>query len=96
MKDESRSLPATFVVDPGAPPYERLPRSKYRVKLTFQVQFTNGGHVRGAGFLLDIPGEQISPGRAAQIVISAMNLLRSGPVTIYSLEVVRRGTHADL
>lgn len=96
MRDDSPSLPATFDVDPDAPPYERLPLSKYRVKLRFQVKFTNGGQLRGSGFLLDIPGDRISPGRAAQILISAMNLLRPGPVTIYALEVVRRGTHADL
>jgi drug/metabolite transporter (DMT)-like permease len=33
--------------------------------------------------------------RAAEMLVSSMNLLRAGPVTIRSMEVVRRGEHDD-
>lgn len=80
---------------PDAAPYQVLPESRYRVKLTFQVDFTNGGHVYGEDFLLDIPGASVSPARAAEMIVSAMNLLRAGPVTIHAMQVVRRGEHQD-
>jgi len=85
----------TFHPNEHAPPYRPAPQSEYRVKLSFRVDFTNGGHVEGKDFLLDIPGTDISPSRAAEIIVSSMNLLRAGPVTIFSLQVVRRGEHAD-
>lgn len=89
-------LPQTWVPDADAAPYEANPRSAWRVKLAFRVDFTNGGHVEGKDFLLDLPGVTVSVERAAEIVVSSMNLLRAGPVTIYSMEVVRRGEHQDL
>jgi hypothetical protein len=63
--------------------------------LSFRVDFTNGGHVEGEGFLLDIPGEAVSAERAAEMLVSAMNLLRAGPVTVRRLLIVRRGEHDD-
>ena len=46
-------------------------------------------------FLLDIEGESVSPERLAEMIVSAMNLLRAGPVTITALQIVRRGEHQD-
>ena len=80
---------------PDAPAYQPMPTSAYRVKLAFRVDFTNGGYVYGKDFLLDIPGAEVSPGRAAEMVVSAMHLLRAGPVTLFSMQVVERGTHQD-
>lgn len=65
------------------------------MKLSFRIDFTNGGHVQGDGFLLDIASDSVSASRAAAMLVSAMNLLRAGTVTIQRLQVVRRGEHDD-
>ncbi|MCU0942107.1 MAG: hypothetical protein MUE35_06135 [Hydrogenophaga sp.] len=88
-------LPMTVVPAEPFAPYEPIPTSTWRVKLAFRIDFTNGGHVEGEGFLLDLPQAAVRPERAAEMLVSAMNLLRAGPVTIRRLEVVRRGEHDD-
>jgi hypothetical protein len=88
-------FPITFVPDPAAEPYRPDPSSPKRVKFAFRVDFTNGGHVEGEDFLLDISGEDPTPERLAEMIVSAMNLLRAGPVTIHRMEIVRRGEHSD-
>lgn len=85
----------TFHPDPDAPAYRAIPASTHRVKLAFRVDFTNGGHVTGTDFLLDLPGAEVTPARAAEMIVSAMNLLRAGPVTLFDLQVVARGAHHD-
>jgi PPOX class probable FMN-dependent enzyme len=65
------------------------------VKFDARVDFTNGGHVEAKDFLLDIPGETVTPERLAEMIVSAMNLLRAGPVTITRMQVVPRGAHDD-
>ena len=87
--------PRTFHPDPEAPPYRLDQGAPYRVKADFRVDFTNGGHVEAKDFLLDIEGEDVTPERLAEMIVSAMNLLRAGPVTIFSMQIVRRGEHAD-
>ncbi len=89
------SLPRTFHPDPAAAPYWADQRSPFRVKSDFRVDFTNGGYVEARDFILDIEGDSITPERLAEIIVSAMNLLRAGPVTITRMEVVRRGEHRD-
>jgi hypothetical protein len=86
-------LPRTFHPDPAAAPYRANQSSAYRVKSDFRVDFTNGGYVEARDFLLDIEGDSITPEQLAEIIVSAMNLLRAGPVTILSMQVVRRGEH---
>ena len=88
-------LPQTFHPDPAAPPYRADPSSRHRVKFDARVDFTNGGHVEAKDFLLDIEGESVTPERLAEMIVSAMNLLRAGPVTITRMQVVRRGEHRD-
>lgn len=90
------SVPRTFVPGADAAPYLADPRSAWRVKLAFRVDFTNGGHVEGKDFLLDIPGTTLSMRRAAEMLVSSMNLLRAGPVSILAMQIVRRGEHQDL
>jgi hypothetical protein len=75
--------------------YEPMPDSPHRVKLSFRVDFTNGGFLEGEDFLLDIAGNEVSGERAAEMLVSAMNLLRAGTVKIYAMRVVRRGLHED-
>jgi len=94
MKSNS-ILPFTHIPDPDAEPYIPDPRSAWRVKLAFRVDFTNGGYVEGQDFLLDIPGQDLATERAAEILVSSMNLLRAGPVTIRSMRIVCRGEHDD-
>lgn len=88
-------LPATIVPPPDAPPYRADPASRFRVKFGARVDFTNGGHIEANDFLLDIPGESVTPERLAEMIVSAMNLLRAGRVTITRMEVVPRGAHDD-
>lgn len=89
------ALPCTLDPDAKAKPYQANPSSPYRVKFDFRVDFTNGGHVQGQDFLLDIEGDTNTPQRLAEMIVSAMNLLRAGPVTIFRMTVVRRGEHQD-
>jgi hypothetical protein len=89
------NLPQTFHPDPAAEPYRASPASTHRVKFDARVSFTNGGHVEAKDFLLDIEDETVSPERLAEMIVSAMNLLRAGPVTIMAMRVVRRGEHQD-
>ena len=65
------------------------------MKFDARVDFTNGGYVEARDFLLDIEGDSVSPERLAEMIVSAMNLLRAGPVTITRMQVVRRGEHQD-
>ncbi len=65
------------------------------MKFDARVSFTNGGYVEAKDFLLDIEGDSIAPERLAEMIVSAMNLLRAGPVTITAMRVVRRGEHQD-
>jgi hypothetical protein len=88
-------FPVTFDPASDAAPYVALPQSRHRVKFAFRVDFTNGGHVQGEDFLLDIEGSEVTPQRLAEMIVSAMNLLRSGPVTIRAMQVVPRGAHQD-
>ncbi len=89
------ALPSTFLPDADAAPYVADPASRWRVKLAFRIDFTNGGYLEGRDFLLDLAGKEVTPARAAELLVSSMRLLRAGPVTLLSLQVVRRGEHAD-
>lgn len=75
--------------------YQPNPKSEYRVKFDFRVDFTNGGYVEGRDFLLDLDGSTIEGERLKEMIVSALNLLRADPVTIHRKEVVRRGAHQD-
>lgn len=88
-------LPRTFHPDPEAKPYRLDQTSPFRVKSDFRVDFTNGGYVEAKDFLLDIEGEGVTPERLAEMIVSALNLLRAGPVTIFAMRIVRRGEHQD-
>jgi hypothetical protein len=89
------TLPRTFLPDPAAAPYRADQTSTHRVKFDARVDFTNGGYVEAKDFLLDIEGDGVAPERLAEMIVSAMNLLRAGPVTITRMQVVRRGEHQD-
>ncbi len=90
-----KELPRTFTPGDDPPPYRPDPRSTWRVKSSFRVDFTNGGHVEAEDFILDIPDDSVSPERLAEMIVSSIDLLRAGPVTITRMRVVRRGEHQD-
>jgi hypothetical protein len=88
-------LPHTFSLPVSFEPYRPNPSSAWRVKLSFRVDFTNDGHISGEGFLLDISDHNVKINRVAEMLVSALNLLRAGPVTIFMFEVVHRGENDD-
>lgn len=69
--------------------------SEYRVKFDFRVDFTNGGHVQGEDFLLDLGGSDVSDDELKRMIVESMNLAEAGPVTIYKKQVVRRSEIED-
>jgi hypothetical protein len=75
--------------------YRPNPQSEYRVLFDFRVDFTNGGHVEGHDFLLDLEGPDVSDSELAAMIVEAMNLARAGRVQIWRKRIVRRGEHDD-
>jgi hypothetical protein len=75
--------------------YTPNPRSAFRVKFDFRVDFTNGGYVEGHDFLLDLEGDTVSEADLKVMIVESMNLARAGNVQIFKKKVVRRGEHDD-
>jgi hypothetical protein len=75
--------------------YTPNPRSEFRIKFDFRVDFTNGGYVEGRDFLLDLEGNAVSDDELKVMIVEAMNLAKAGAVTIFKKEIVRRGEHQD-
>jgi hypothetical protein len=75
--------------------YKPNPRSEFRVKFDFRVDFTNGGYLEGRDFLLDLEGSHVSDEELKVMIVESMNLAKAGEVTIFKKEVVRRGEHQD-
>ena len=75
--------------------YTPNPNSEFRVKFSFRVDFTNGGHVQGEDFLLDLEGNSVSDDELKAMIVSSMNLAKAGNVTVYKKQVVPRGQHGD-
>ena len=62
----------------------------YRIKFDFRVEFTNGGHLQGEDFLLDLEGKKVSEEELKRMIVESMNLAKAGTVTIYKMQVVSR------
>jgi arylformamidase len=60
-----------------------------RVQFDFEVDFTNGGGLRGHGFRLDIPGEDITDEALAEHIVRDLRLLMVGPVRIQNKQILR-------
>ena len=58
-----------------------------RVKFDFEIDFTNGGNIKGEGFRLDIPGDTISDKELADYIIQDMRLLMVGDTRILNKEI---------
>jgi hypothetical protein len=75
--------------------YTPNPRSQFRVKFDFRVDFTNGGYVEGRDFLLDLEGNTVSDNELKVMIVESMNLAKAGEVKIFKKEIVPRGEHQD-
>jgi hypothetical protein len=75
--------------------YKPNPRSEFRVKFDFRVDFTNGGYVEGRDFLLDLEGDVVSDDELKRMIVESMNLAKAGEVQLFKKEIVRRGEHQD-
>ncbi len=75
--------------------YKPNPHSAFRVKFDFRVDFTNGGHVEGHDFLLDLEGGSVTEDELKVMIVESMNLAKAGEVKIHKSEIVRRGEHHD-
>ncbi len=82
----------TFTPSGRFEPYVPQPASAHRLKLSFRIDFEGGGFLEGAGVFLDIGEADVCHPRAAELLVSSFNLVDTGPVTIRSLEVVRRAS----
>ncbi len=75
--------------------YKPNPRSEFRVKFDFRVDFTNGGYVEGHDFLLDLERDSVSEAELKVMIIESMNLAKAGEVKIFKKKIVWRGEHND-
>ena len=75
--------------------YKTNPKSEYRVRFDFRVEFTNGGHLQGEDFLLDLEDSQVTDEELKTMIVESMNLAKAGIVTVYKKQIVRRGEHED-
>jgi hypothetical protein len=71
------------------------PDSLYRVKFDFRVDFTNGGHIQGEDFWLDLKSGEVSNEELKRMIVESMNLAKAGPVSIFKKQVVRRSENED-
>jgi len=61
---------------------------QHRVQFDFEIEFTNGGSLRGEGFRLDIPGEDINDAELIGHVVADMRLLMAGPARIRNKRII--------
>jgi len=59
----------------------------HRVEFDFEIEFTNGGGIRGQGFRLDIPGDDVTDAWIAGAIVRDLRLLMVGPVRIRNRRV---------
>lgn len=58
-----------------------------RVKFDFEIDFTNGGNIKGEDFRLDIKGDDISDKELADYIVADLRLLMVGQTKILNKEV---------
>ncbi|UII19893.1 cyclase family protein [Fulvivirga ligni] len=58
-----------------------------RVKFDFEIEFTNGGGIKGEDFRLDIDGDSISDKELADYIVADMRLLMVGKTRILNKEI---------
>ncbi len=63
--------------------------SDHRVLFDFEIDFSNGGGIKGQGFRLDIDGDDISDTELADYIVADMRLLMVGAVRILNKRIIR-------
>ena len=61
---------------------------QHRVQFDFEIDFSNGGGIRGRDFRLDIPGEDISDRDLADDLVADMRLLMVRAVRIRNKRII--------
>jgi len=61
---------------------------EHRVVFDFEIEFTNGGGLRGHDFRLDIDGDDIDDAELVDRVVSDLRLLMVGPARILNKRIV--------
>ena len=56
--------------------------TEHRVQFDFEIEFSNGGGLRGEAFRLDIDGEDIADAALADAIVRDMRLLMVGAVRV--------------
>src|SRR5690606_37162934 len=73
--------------------------TEYRVVFDFEIEFTNGGGLRGHDFRLDIDGNDIDDAALVEHIVRDLRLLMVGPARISNKRIVaephRRGRAGD-
>ncbi|GAA3921189.1 cyclase family protein [Luteimonas lutimaris] len=73
--------------------------TEYRVVFDFEIEFTNGGSLRGHDFRLDIDGNDIDDAALVEHIVRDLRLLMVGPARISNKRIVaephRRGRAGD-
>jgi arylformamidase len=62
--------------------------TQHRVKFDFEIQFLNGGGLKGQGFRLDLTGSGIDDAQLARAVVADLRLLMVKSVRILNREVI--------
>jgi arylformamidase len=74
---------------------------QHRVRFDFEIDFTNGGGIKGDDFRLDIAGDQIDDEALADYLVKDMRLLMVGQVRILNKQILQEAhkrtpiDHAD-
>lgn len=59
-----------------------------RVKFDFEINFTNGGSLKGTDFRLDIYGDTITYKELADYIIADLRLLMVGEIKIFNKKII--------
>lgn len=65
-----------------------MPTAQHRVCFDFELEFTNGGGLKGHDFRLDIDGEDIADAELADYIVRDLRLLMVGPVRILNKRII--------
>lgn len=89
------ALPVTVNPRPDAPPYRPDPSSPFRARVSARIDLAAGGHAVVEDLPLDLTDEEVTVGRLAEMVVSAMGGLVARTVTVLRVAVGPRGAEDD-
>jgi arylformamidase len=64
------------------------PAAQYRAELDFEITFSNGGSLRGAGFRIDIPGPGLTEPELGAALVADLGLLMADRVEILRHRII--------